>query len=191
MILRYSDKHVCFEKYCRVWLFLSVQFTYLALGCWKGAGHETDLSAFLSILLVCHQTPLAFNKFPNNSNSNQNLQIQTLFISLCFSFSSVFKSKNPTVSVETPNLNYTLLYFSLSRPFGLPIWFLSIKLSLSVKTSEYVSLPASYKWSSQDSQTPLSLTFPFSLFCKHLLLQSLSKTHFIFHFQTHTYTRVL
>lgn len=68
-----SDKHVCFVKYCRVWLFLSVQFTYLAMGCWKGAGHETDLSVFLSILLVCHQMPLAFNKFPNNSNSNQNL----------------------------------------------------------------------------------------------------------------------
>jgi len=77
-----------------------------------------------------------------------------LFISLCFSFSSVFKSKNPTVPVETPNLNYMLQYFSPSRPFNLPIWFLSIKLSLSVKTSEYISLPASYKRFSQDSQTP-------------------------------------
>lgn len=43
-----SDKHVCFEKHCRVWLLLSVQFTNLALGSWQGTGQETDLSASLS-----------------------------------------------------------------------------------------------------------------------------------------------
>ncbi len=40
-----SDKHVCFEKYCRVWLFLSVQFTYLSLGSMQGTGNGTELSA--------------------------------------------------------------------------------------------------------------------------------------------------
>lgn len=39
------------------------------------------------------------------------IQIQTL--SLYESFSCVSKIKNPTVPVEAPNLNYTLLYFCL------------------------------------------------------------------------------